>query len=132
MKGILIYIDKDTLDVTVKHAPALGFLPSEETIAIDKYAQLIKSQLNRFLKEKHEPMVMKLLQMVADYNYKNNPDYAAQIDASKDKSNLTVVPSEAKQKDEESLKELIEFNKKNPTIEEKNEEKPDEVKSEEK
>jgi len=110
----IIYVNKDTFDVVVKCDASMGFMPSEQTIAIKKYAELIKQQLQEFLSKKHEPMVKKLLQMIADYNYKHNSDYASKVDETlkKDKASMVVVPEKAKEKVESDASELSEVEKK--------------------
>ncbi len=99
-QNTIIYVNKDTFEVVVKCDAAAGFLPSEQTIAIKKYAELIKKELQEFLTKQHEPKVKKLLQMVADYNYKHNPDYAKKVDEAlkAEKHDLVVVPKDAELK----------------------------------
>lgn len=101
MKGTLIYADPNSFEVSVKHNPKDGFLPSEETIAIEKYAQLIREQLQKFLKQQHEPKIKILLQMIDAYNYKNNPEYKQQIDAKKAKEIFTETSTEEPKKNDD-------------------------------
>ena len=82
---MLIRIDENTLEVTVTHSPADGFMPSEESIAINKYAELIRNQQKQFIEEKHNPLIRQLIKMVSDFNYKNDKTHAAQVDAMKAK-----------------------------------------------
>ena len=76
-----LWVDDKTWKVNVQHGPTEGFFPSEESIAIEKYANLIKAQLDEFLAKKHTPMTQQLIKMVSEYNYNNNPEYKKQVDA---------------------------------------------------
>lgn len=75
----LIWVDEKDFKVYCRHSPSEGFLPSEESIAIVKYAELIKKQIDEFLETKHNPMVKRLIEMVAAYNQKNSADYIAKL-----------------------------------------------------
>jgi hypothetical protein len=77
----IIFVNQDTFEVKVQCGPGEGFLPSEQSIAIQKTAELIAATLQKFLKEQHEPAVKKLLQMCSEFNYKYSPAYRAKIDA---------------------------------------------------
>lgn len=80
MKGATIHINEKTFEVKVVCDPGFGFLPSEHTIAIKKYAELAKKKLDEFLEKEHNPRIMTLLQMTADFNYANNPQYKERLD----------------------------------------------------
>lgn len=89
---MLIRIDENTLEVSITHSPSEGFIPSEESIAISKYAELIRNQQKQFIEEKHNPLIRQLIKMVSDFNYKNDKAHAAQVDALKAKLEAEKQP----------------------------------------
>lgn len=108
MKGATIHINEKTFEVKVVCDPGFGFLPSEHTIAIKKYAELAKEKLGEFLDKEHNPRIVKLLQMVADFNYENNPQYKEKLDKM-DISQLAkevALPSEVAKRVAEAKKEI--------------------------
>jgi hypothetical protein len=95
---ITLWVNDKDFSVHVKHGPGEGFIPNEESIAIGKYAELVKAQLDQFLKEKHEPMVQKLLQMVSAYNVKHNESFAKQVEEQRKKEEEAKAAQEKEEK----------------------------------
>jgi hypothetical protein len=98
----LLYVDPNTLKITVNSTVDDPFIPSEETIVIKKMAEGILASKQKYLEEIYNPMIDSLMERVMDYNAKDNPEVAKKWKAMKaeKKKNLaaakkksTIAPS---------------------------------------
>jgi len=95
---ITLWVNDKDFSVHVQHGPSEGFIPDEESIAINKYAELVRDQLNSFLKEKHEPLVKKLIEMVSAYNMKHNAVFAKKVEEDRKKKEEEAALKEQEEK----------------------------------
>lgn len=90
-----LFVEPQTFGIEVKTSVDAPFIPTEETVAIRKKAEEIRSQLKDFLDNKHEPSVRELMTLVDAYNRKANPEWAKQqvsavdLEKSKEADKLT-------------------------------------------
>ena len=92
----LIYVDPNSLKVTVNSTVDDPFIPSEETIIIKKMAESILISKKKYLEDVYNPLIDKLMNHVMDYNAKHNPEVAKKWKAMKAEQKKKIEDSKKK------------------------------------
>lgn len=110
-----IHLDPQSMQLSVHHRTNEPWIPSEQTITIEKYAKLIKEETEEYMKKHYTPKLQKLQAMIDKWNYENNPDYKKQKDAQKKAQKKAAPKKKTKKKVTPKKKVAKAVNKKRTT-----------------
>ena len=90
-----IHLDPQTMKLTVHHKMGEPWIPSEHTIAIQKFAEMVEKDTSAYMEKVYNPKIKKLMGMIDKWNRENNEDYRKAAVA-KDKARKKIKKKPAK------------------------------------